>query len=968
MIQKFFFGIALLCSVFVASAQTGALRGRVLGADNNAPLSDASVVLSNTGYVTATEADGTFELRNLPPARYTVVVSMAGYLPGETTVDIKADRSISGNASAQSVEILLKHVPTVIGDVPTTLPPSANQPTAPTATADIPTVTLEEAESESEGASDVANLLHANRDVFQNISSFGWSNFRFRERGYDGSNFYTLVNGVPFNDPETGFTFFGEFGGLNDVLRNRVSTVGMDPAEFAFSEIGGATLIDTRASVQRKQIRASHAISNRTYRHRTMFTASTGLLPGGWAFSFSGSRRWGQQGYVPGTFFDGWSYFLSADKKIGNRHAFNLTILGAPTRRGRGADSYQEMLDIAGTHYYNPLWGFQNGEVRNSQTTRNHQPTAILRYDWKPSAKTNLTVAAYAQTGINGFTRLNWLNGKNPAPDFNRRLPSSLPDTTQSPAWTRQLAESEALRQIDWQFLYDANRHSNFQTVQNANGTAGNTVSGQQAIYILEEQRSDNTEAGINSFFSHYLTSRIVLNGGASYLWYKGRNFKVAHDLLGADFWLDKDFFSTAGGELGRTGGDANNLIPNHIIREGDQFGYDYNEYIKRTNAWAQAQFSLRRIQAFVGGEVGNTSLQREGFMKNGRFPESSFGTSERLSFTNYGVKGGIVYKMNGRNFLYTNGYYGTRAPQFRNAFVQPRLRNKVVPNLEMSNIQAIEGGYLLRAPRVKARVTGYYTQFNNETESIFLNAQTGAIVIGRSPVVDFNSGSDPVLQEGIVFGSGIMQGIDRRHAGVELGIEAKPLLKWTFSAAANIGNYIYTSRPSMLLAVDNGFSAFLSPGLVYQKNFYVPRTPQTTGSLSARYEGARFWFASLTLNYMANMWYDFDRVRRTPAFTLDLDPGAPLWRTIIDQQKAPAAYTLDFFGGKSWRLRDGKYFIYLNAGINNILNNQNIVISGRESYYNFYRRNYASDPRFYSSELLYAFGTNYFVSVAIRL
>ncbi len=66
--------------------------------------------------------------------------------------------------------------------------------------------------------------------------------------------------------------------------------------------------------------------------------------------------------------------------------------------------------------------------------------------------------------------------------------------------------------------------------------------------------------------------------------------------------------------------------------------------------------------------------------------------------------------------------------------------------------------------------------------------------------------------------------------------------------------------------------------------------------------------------------------------------------------------------------MRGGKYFLYLNVGVNNILNNQNITISGRESYYNAYRRNYAVDPRFYSSELLYGFGTNYFASIAVRI
>lgn len=40
--------------------------------------------------------------------------------------------------------------------------------------------------------------------------------------------------------PETGYASYGDISGLNDVLRSRKSTVGLNATEFA-SEIGGAT-------------------------------------------------------------------------------------------------------------------------------------------------------------------------------------------------------------------------------------------------------------------------------------------------------------------------------------------------------------------------------------------------------------------------------------------------------------------------------------------------------------------------------------------------------------------------------------------------------------------------------------------------------------------------------------------------------------------------------------------------------
>ncbi|MEZ4964039.1 MAG: carboxypeptidase-like regulatory domain-containing protein [Saprospiraceae bacterium] len=937
--------LLFLCLAMLAGqtifAQRTTLKGVVKDAETEKPLADAAVVVQGSGQVAATDRNGRFTISDVECRVCSLSVTHDGYTP--VSLELK------GRERTQPIMVSM-----------TRLINTEAQPV------DIPTITLAEAEAQEEGAGEIANLLFASRDVFQNASSFGWFPFRFRERGYDSGLFQTYINGAPFNDLETGFTPYSEFGGLNDVLRVRNSTTGLNPAEFAFNGVGGATMVDTRASVQRKQIRVSYATSNRTYRDRIMVTASTGLMPGGWAVSASASKRWSNEGYVPGTFYDGYSYFLSVDKKFGQTQGLNLTFFGAPTRRGRSADSFQEMFDISGSNYYNPLWGYWNGDKRNSSTVYNHLPTAILRYDLSPGQHTNITLTAYGQTGVSDFTRLNFINGLNPAPDYNRRLPSSLEDPAMGAMWAEQLAADESLRQVDWAGLYESNGNA-FSTISDANGIPGNTVEGLQSIYIVENQRSKNTEAGANLFLTHTFGDRISLNGGAQYRWYRGENYKLLDDLLGGDFWVDWDFFGNFDSQTNPLARNSDVRTPNHIIYEGDKFGWDYNENIRRANGWLQWQFSLPQFQIFAGAEIGSSSMSRTGNMQNGRFPNRSLGESEKVSFSTYGVKGGVTWKMNGRNYLYANGYYGTRAPLFRNSFVAPRTRDLVVPNLEVSNIQSVEGGYMLRSPNYKARITGYLTDFSNETENIFVSAWSVGRIIDELDLGALDLGDDAAfLEQPVFFGSAILQGVDRRHAGIEAAIEAKPVPSWVFSAAASIGKYIYTSRPDLLLSLDNGGTQIFDGGLVYQENFYVPRTPQTAASFGIKYESRHFWFASLTLNYADNFYYEFDRARRTSRFVSGLTPQSPIWNTIVEQQKAPSAYTLDFFGGKSWRINQNNY-IYLNVGINNILNNTDIVISGRESYRNAFR-NDVSDPRFYTSELLYGYGLNYFASITWRM
>src|SRR5690606_37736568 len=107
-------------------------------------------------------------------------------------------------------------------------------------------------------------------------------------------------------------------------LRNRDISHGMRATPYAFGEFGGLTFIDTRASYQRQQTSINYALSNRNYSHRVMATHSTGLNKKGWAFTFSGSRRWADEGYSEGTYYDGFSLFAGADKRINDRHLLSF--------------------------------------------------------------------------------------------------------------------------------------------------------------------------------------------------------------------------------------------------------------------------------------------------------------------------------------------------------------------------------------------------------------------------------------------------------------------------------------------------------------------------------------------------------------------------------------------------------------------------------------------------------------------
>jgi len=811
----------------------------------------------------------------------------------------------------------------------------------------IPTLSLDDNDLGDVSAQNVSSLLTAGRDPFYSAASFNFSPVRFRIRGYDADLFSTYMNGIPMENLDNGFTPFGLWGGLNDVMRNRDVSQGLRYNTFAFGDIGSTTNIDSRASKQRKQTSLSYAYSNRTYNHRTMLTHSTGLNKNGWAFTVSGSRRYADEGYVPGTYYDGWSYFAGVDKRLGQKHLLSLVAFGAPTENGRQAAAVMEMHELAGTHYYNPTWGFQNGKVRNYSVGRSHQPYIILTHDFRINNNTSLITAAGYSFGDRSTTALDWYNSADPRPDYYRYLPSYYRST--DPGQAAQLEQAMRsdinLRQVNWNALYLANR-SNVESINNANGVQGNTVTGLRSRYIIEERVINTKRLNFNSVLNTRLSDIVDLSFGASYQQQKNNYFKEVDDLLGGEFYVDLNQFAERDYPNNPDANQNDLNRPNRILHAGDRFGYDYDININKGAAWAQGLFKFTKVDFFLASEISRTQFWRLGNVRNGLFPNNSFGKSQVNNFTNYGVKGGVTYKIDGRNYLYANGGYLTRAPFFENAYISPRTRDFQQADLTSTKIKTAEAGYIMNAPKLKLRLGGFYSNFDDDFN-----------------VISFYH------DEYRNFVNYALSNIDRIHFGGELGFEATVMPGLSLNGAASVGRYYFNSRQHAVITLDNSYEN-LGEETIFNMNYRVPSTPQEAYSFGFNYRSPKFWYVSLTGNYFDQMWLDYNPIRRTQSAVEGLEAKSELWNSILAQTQWDSQYTLDFFGGYSWKLpsnleiADKPTFLVFNLGVNNILNNKDIITGGYEQLrFDFDNRNINKFP----PKIYYGFGVNYFASATLR-
>ncbi len=895
--KKKFILILLLFVCRSLFSQTGTVKGTITD-EKGVLIPRSTVIVGKTEGITS--ADGTFEVRSIPFGKGDLIIYVDGIQKKVVPFELNSELLDFGKIAVSITGL------------------DQNDQVRNTEA----TLTLFDLDENSR-TQNVASLLTSSQDVFVSISSYNFSAAYFRMRGYDGEFSEVNFSGISMNDGENNRASYSQWGGLNDATRFKEGTFGLNPSRNGIGTLGGTTSFDIRPSHQRKQTKISYAFSNRTYTHRVIATASTGVLKNGWSFTVSGSKRIGTEAFVEGVFYDSWSYFAAAEKKINDKHSVSFTAFGAPTRRGMQTSSTQEAYDLTGSNYYNPSWGYQNGEVRNSKVKNIHEPVIILSHFFDINKNTKLTTSVGYVFGKDGTTSLNWYNSSDPRPDYYRYLPSYQEDAAIASLYEENW-KNNINTQVDWDKLYQINYLSN--------------LAGGQSRYIIEERRTDTKQFTFASIFNQQFNNNLHISAGVEEKIYRGRNYKLLSDLMGGTYWMDVDQFAERdfNGDTIASQNDLNN--PNNVIKEGDVFGYDYISAVNKTKIWGLTEFKYAKVDFYGGFNLTYVQYWREGKMKNGRYPEGSFGKSAVTTNLDYVLKGGATYKITGRHYVSANLAYMSLAPSFRNTYVSSRTRDQIIPNFEPRKIASVDLNYDIRYPGVKGRITFFNTTIKDDSE------------INSFYHDDLRTYVNQVLTK-----------VEKIHQGIEAGLEVKITSTLAIQGAASFTNYQYTSRPQAITSADNG-SIPDDTNTIYIKNFYVSGTPQKAYSIGLKYQGPKNWFGNISANYFDDIWIDFNPERRTEDAIANLGIDDPKIDEITRQIKADAQFTIDASIGKSWRIKD--YYINLNASVSNILDNQNLITSGYEQMrFDYENKNIDKfPPKYY-----YGFGRTYFLMLSVR-
>ena len=760
-------------------------------------------------------------------------------------------------------------------------------------------------------------IVGSNSNVYASEVGYRFSAMRFKYRAYNAKYNEIYINGNPANDIERGEFNFSFVGGLNNQTRSMEASLPIENNNFAMPALGGSSNYNFRPSSMPGGHRISLAGGNRNYTLRGMYTYNSGLNDKGWAYTASMTYRWANRGYIEGTFYNAFSYFLGVEKVFDDRHSLSLVTWGNPTERAAQAASTDEMYWIANSNFYNPNWGYQDGKKRNSRIINSFSPAALLTWDFKINESTKLTTSLLGKYAKYSSTRLNYNNSTNPAPDYYSNMPSYYYNV-----WNPADEANDATALANWQVAYDylsaskANRQLNWNRLYQANKAA--SAQGVDAMYYLQAYHDDQLTLNLASNLTKNLTKNSVLNVGVTLSANKGLHYQTMEDLLGASYFHNVNTYviGTYAENSAEVMYDMNES-PNKLVRVGDKFGYNYNVLVNKATAWAGYSIDLRFTHLFINGRIAGTTMQRDGKMRNGLAPENSYGKSGTAKFLDGGGRIGAHINLGGGHTVVIGGGYEWKAPTARTAFASPQVNNDFVRNLKLERIVSAELGYQLNTSWLHANLNGYYSRLKDVTEYSMAYSD---------------------IQNSFSYIS--LTGINKEYYGVELGLNFKVSNSFNIKALGTWSEAKYTNNADVSYMLSDATKA--SDGSLYFRDVCVNKgmreggTPLTAASIDLSYH-AKGWFIDLIGNYYDRIYLYYSPVTR---YYNDLpDKDGDGIREFYDengqsympesQAKGKGGFMLDASIGKSIYLKRGS--LSINLMLTNILNNVKICTGGME-------------------------------------
>lgn len=890
MIKRFtFFSITLLLPILLF-AQKQMIRGVVTDANSGETLIGATIIYGeNKGVIT--DMDGKYYIK-VDKGTYHIKVSYVGYIAQEMDIVVENKELVQDFHLAT---LILTEVE-VVGDV-------AKTRETPVAFSTVRPIQLQE----ELASRDIPMILNKTPGVYATQQGGGDGDARVNIRGFSQRNLAVMIDGIPVNDMENGWVYWSNWFGLDAVTRNIQVQRGLGASKLALPSVGGTMNIITKGIDANLGGTIKQEVGSDGYL-RTSLGITTGQLKHGWGITIAGSYKQGN-GWVDNTWTKGWFGYVRIDKKLG-RHTLTFSAMGAPQQHAQRSymksiatfdKTYAAKLGVdtskASPNYtnswgirYNSNWGYlnrwtrgTNGEQIPNQNTESlaqslnyyFKPQISLRDFWHINDKFYLSTIIYTSFGNGGGTGT-FTGDKNGTPGGS----------------TPPLDPTNG--QVNFQTYYDENMDP-----LNKGRSSG----------IIRSSVNNHNWYGLLSTFTWEINSDWTLSGGLDARTYRGEHYGEVYDLLGGNYFLNNSNKSR---------------YTYDPLYEGDKVYYNNDSKVRWGGLFVQAEWKKGNWSAFLNLTTSLSAYQRLDYFRkkdliiNGEkfteavgygdtlyfngsqytinSPEATYTRTKWKMYPGFTVKGGANYNINGRNNIFMNLGYLSRAPRFNNVF---NNNNQEILDAKNEIVEALEIGYSYNSKKVALNVNGYLTKWDNRP-------------LDATPI--YND-----LQNDISYPYNI-NGINAFHKGIEIEFGWKPVPSLQWDQVLAWGDWRWTSGGTAIVYSPAGDS--ITSLIFNAKGVHVGDAAQFQFMESMRWEIIKYLYVSGSITLFAKNYSQMDPESLTPVY-MDQN-GNPR-----DSWELPLYYLVDLNAGYRFTFKKVKLDIrasvlnlfdrvYISDGLNN--------------------------------------------------
>jgi len=886
------FLLVAVLSVFSAAAfaQT-TVRGQLVDSETGEPLVGAAVMIEGTSQGTVTDIDGYFKQSVAQGG--TLLFKYVGFK------DLKKKITQKG-ASVDLGTIKMEPDAVMLADVTITSSIAVARKT-PVAVSTIDPVFIEE----KLGTQEFPEILKSTPGIYATKDGGGFGDSKINIRGFKSENSAMMVNGVPMNGMENNKVYWSNWSGLSDVTRSIQVQRGLGAAKVASPAVGGSINIITKTTEAKKGGSVSYAMGNDGY-NKILFNLSSGLSKDGWAFSLLGAKTWGD-GYIQGTEFEGYTWFVSIAKRFNDNHQLSLTAFGAPqwhnqrsNQNGLSIKEWQRVKQYMGEdspYKYNSTFGYRHGQSYNSSKNSYHKPQISLNHLWQIDQKSSLSTALYVSIGRGDGYR-------------------GTGDSTYSNSWygsTNGLVNTQ-FRRPDGTFDYDAVE------TMNAASTNGSKM-------VMSKMMNNHLWYGLLSTYTTKFGENFDFYGGIDFRYYKGLHQDILTDLFGGTYFIDSYNRKNVTAENNPAVGGNSSYI-NQKLNVGDVLRRDYDGFVMYEGVFAQLEYNQDKLSAFISGGASNTGYWRYDRM----YYSKDKAKSSTKNYLGGNIKGGANYNLTENHNVFVNAGYINRAPMFDTSFINSQTSHDRNPDAKNEKIMSFELGYGYRSRFFTANLNGYYTRWMDKAL--------------------YDSGT---TADGLRWAMN-MTGANADHWGVEFDFVAKPLNwlditgmfswgDWRWGGVAS--GYLFDSQGQMLQNTRGDVVTDMANAEQYQyqidmDNVSVGGSAQTTAALGLGVRPVKGLRLGVDWNFFSRNFADYDINANVATQNEPYVIGSP-W-------KIPSYSTFDLSAGYTFDF--GKIRATLSGNVNNVLDQEYIADARDGSTHDWES----------ATRVLYGFGRTYSV------